>query len=128
MSESVAYETVYKNMEALTEAFSALKWQIKENSDRRTHPIDKRKNDKFNYVAINPEKGNLAYDIGIEEKGDTISLVWDPYGGSISNQLGSGFAKLNTQYCLAVARKNYDTVEIDEVLSDGSLLVSAYYD
>ena len=128
MSDSVAYETVYQNMEALTEAFNALNWKIVENATRRTHPIDPRKNEKFNLVAVNPDKDTVAYDIGIQEGSGPVQLIWDPYGGSIRKHLGEKFAKLNTQYCLAVARKNYDSVEIDEVLEDGSLVVSAYYD
>jgi len=126
MSHTVAIKTQFNNWEAFKSGLAKLGWEIKEKSKARTYPSDPDRNKIYDWIAVNPDKGYNAYDVGISQNAEgEISLHWDPYGGSIAKGLGQDFCELKKNYVVAVTEQYYEEVQILEMLADGSIILEA---
>ncbi|NBQ70328.1 MAG: hypothetical protein EBU46_16440 [Nitrosomonadaceae bacterium] len=108
MSHTVKIKTQFKQIGPLKDAFRAMGWTIKEKSKIRTYPGDPKSNEVYDFVAVNPDKNaSYAYDVGINESGEELSVHCDFFGGSIAKTLGSDLIKLKDEYACQVIEQKY---------------------
>lgn len=127
MSHTVMIRGAWKASELpqLKEAFKTLGWKIVGNSTIRNFEGHKR---EFPLVALNPETGAQAYDVGIQMKveEDRLTLHSDFYGGSIARTLGNDFVLLKQEYANAIIHSEFpNAVFHHEMDAKGNRLVTA---
>lgn len=107
MSHTVKIKTQFKQADSLKAAFQAMGWTIKEKSCIRTYPGDEKAGTVYDFVAINPDRSNTSYDIGVNEGGEELAVHCDFFGGSIAKSLGIDLVKLKDEYACQVIEQKY---------------------
>jgi hypothetical protein len=109
MSHTVKIQTQFKQINPLKRAFEHFGWKIVENSKARTYSGDPKQNDKYQFVAVNPDLGtDRVFDVGINVNANgEIDVYGDMWGGSISKSLGSNLDKLRQEYAYRVIEEKY---------------------
>ena len=109
MSHTVKIETVFSDLNILKSALESKGWSLVQKQLLRSyHQHDQR---PYSFVAVNPDQGQYAYDIGIEVKGEKLELFGDFFGGSLMQTLGENLSELKKEYA-------YKTIE-DEFAVQG---------
>lgn len=102
MSHTVKIDVQFKVSEVpqLEKAFKTLGWGFVQNSQIMTYAGLSPKN--YDYAAINPEKENRGFDIGLTKNGENLEIFTDMWGGSVERTLGANLSKLKQQFALEV--------------------------
>ena len=111
MSHTVKIAVTFKTAEIpiLRKALAAKGWQLVENATSRQYTGTVG---PYRYVAVNPSKDRLAYDIGINVQGENLELMSDFYGGSIEQSLGKQLQGLKQEYAAAVIEDEYQNATV----------------
>jgi hypothetical protein len=109
MSHSAKIQTKITQLEPLKRALEHFGWRVIENAKARTYEYDPKKNQVYDFVAVNPEQAtNMTFDLGImrEENGE-LSVSCDMWGGSIARSLGQNLETLKGEYAYRVIEQKY---------------------
>ena len=108
MSHSAKIQTKFLNLNALTKAFETYGWKIIQKAKARLYAYDPKRDDVYDYVAVNPQKEGQAFDLGInvKENGE-LDVYGDFWGGSIEASLGSNLGKLRGEYAYRVMEEKF---------------------
>ena len=132
MSHTVKIQTKFTQLDPLRKAFAHFGWVIKENSTARTYSSNEDRTKVFPFLAVNPQTGSNAYDLGIQRNETTgeLDVLGDFYGGSVAQTLGENLSKLKGEYAYRVIEERY-TYEGASVMrtvnQDGSQTVNVEY-
>lgn len=112
-----------EHISTLLRAFKTLGWENTENATMRTYKG--RSSERYQYVAINPDKVQQAYDVGMTINGGTndIEFFTDYYGGSVAHTLGEDMCNLRQEFVAQTALESLPNVisSSRKVLANGEL-------
>lgn len=110
MSHTVKIAVQFKTSEfsQLTTAFKALHWGVIANGTARQYSGTK----SYPFVAVNPDKTQQGYDIGIVKGEKEVNLFSDFYGGSVECTLGRDLNKLKQEFAAAVIENEFENSSI----------------